>query len=151
MGSRTAKQSRWATGQRWHDEPHNGRQTIAANAEAAQFEAMQDGWQRRSQLMAATLLQWTAEAVMGNNGSAMGRWTAEQLQWAMRRRQRETIAANAEAAQWEFGFLDLCFVLLRSHQCTVELLFLVQWFIVLVQQNLTDWGLCVPTLTPVDE
>jgi hypothetical protein len=40
---------------------------------------------------------------MGNNGSAMGGGTAEQLQLAMRRWRRETITADAEAVQWEFG------------------------------------------------
>ncbi len=46
-------------------------------------------------------------AVMGNNGSAMGGGTVEGLQWAMRHWWCETVAANAEVAQWEFGILDL--------------------------------------------
>jgi hypothetical protein len=34
---------------------------------------------------------------------------------------------------------------------SAELFFLVQWFVVSVEQHLTDWGLRVPLLTPVDE
>jgi hypothetical protein len=54
---------------------------------------------------------------MGNDSSAMGSRTAEQLQWAMRWRQRETIATNAKAAQRELGILDLWFFLLGLCFC----------------------------------
>jgi hypothetical protein len=40
---------------------------------------------------------------MGNNGSTMGGGTVEQSRWAMRWQRHETIAANAEMVQWEFG------------------------------------------------
>ncbi len=40
---------------------------------------------------------------------------------------------------------------LKVETTSVELLFQVQWFVVTVQQNLTDRGVRVPTLTPVDE
>jgi hypothetical protein len=58
-------------------------------------------------------------AAMGNNGSTMDSGTVEQLRWAMRQQQCEAIAANAEAAQWEFGILDLCLLLLRSQLGTL--------------------------------
>jgi hypothetical protein len=51
---------------------------------------------------------------MGNDGSTMDGGTAERLQWVMRQWWHETIAADAEAVQWEFGILDLCVFLPRS-------------------------------------
>jgi hypothetical protein len=45
--------------------------------------------------------------------------------------------------------LDYSMVIIS--QSSVELLFLVQRFVVPVQPNLTDRGLHVPTLTPVDK
>jgi hypothetical protein len=64
-----------------------------------QLEVGQDGQQQQSQWTAAARAQWTVAAAMGNKGSAMDSRMAKQLQWAMRRRQLKTIAANAEAAQ----------------------------------------------------
>jgi hypothetical protein len=82
-----------------------GQQTIAADAEAVQWEATQDGLQQWSRWTAAAKLQWTAAAAMGN-GSAMGGGTAKQLWWAMGRwwhngwhNGRQRIFANAEVAQ----------------------------------------------------
>ncbi len=66
MGGWMAKQSQWAMGQQQCDRRHNRWQTIAANAEAAQWEAMQDGQQWQSQWMAGARLQWMAAAAMGN-------------------------------------------------------------------------------------
>ncbi len=60
----------WQCDGRW-----NGK-TIAIG-KAVQWEAMQDGWQRQSRWMAASRLQWTVAAAMGNGG-ALGGKTAKQ-------------------------------------------------------------------------
>jgi hypothetical protein len=49
MGGNMAKGLRWVMGQWRRDGRHNGQRTIANDAEAAQWEAMQDVWQRQSQ------------------------------------------------------------------------------------------------------
>jgi hypothetical protein len=107
MGSRTAKQLWWAMGQRQCNGWHNGRQMIAANAEAVQWEVMWDGRQRQSWWMVVARSWWTAAVAMGNHG-AMGSKTAKQSQWAMgqwrhngQRNWRGMIATDAEVVQWE--------------------------------------------------
>jgi hypothetical protein len=49
-----------------HNGQHNRGQTIAANTEVVQWEAMTDGQQRQSQWTVAARLQWIAAAAMGN-------------------------------------------------------------------------------------
>ncbi len=107
MSGGMAKQSQRAMGRRHCNGQHNGQWTIAINAEAVQWEATQDGWQRQSQCTVAARLRWTVAVAMGNGGT-MGRGTAKGSGWVMRWWQcnglyngQLTIAANTEAVQLE--------------------------------------------------
>jgi hypothetical protein len=51
-----------------------------------------------------------------------GRWDGGAMRWVMRQQWHETIAADAEAAQWEFGILDFALGLLADLKETRKVL-----------------------------
>ncbi len=63
----------------------------------------------------------------------------------------QSILLNSVGATSPPKIIDPLEIMFFSYLDSIELLFTIQWFVVPVQQNLTDWGLPVHTLTPLVE